>query len=106
VAGYFGVILVALTSLGLYWFSAKILGFSPEGLRPAFGKVLESIGLTLLFFALNLAVGMLAILAGRLLTGGFVSLYLASDITLVVLALLQGLTFQWWRELSRHWRRT
>jgi hypothetical protein len=106
VAGYFVVILVVLTSLGMYWFGAKIFGFSPQGLRPAFGKVLESIGLTLLFFALDLAVGMFTILAGRFLTGGFVSLYLASDATLLVLALLQGLTFQWWRELSRHRRLT
>ena len=100
-ARYFVLILVALTSLGTYWVGAKILGCSPAGLRQAFGKVLESIGLTLLFFALNLGLGMLVILAGRFLTGGFVSLYYASDITLLVLALLQGLTWQWWRQLSR-----
>lgn len=105
-AHYFVLILVALTSLGMYWFGAKISGFSAEGFRPACGKVLESVGLTLLFFALNLTVGMLVVLAVRSLTGGFVSLYHASDVTLLVLALLQGLTFQWWRELSRHRRQT
>lgn len=105
-ASSFILVLVGLTSLGMYWVGTKVWGFSAHGLRLAMGKVLESVGLTLLFLALNLAVGMLAILAGRFLTGGFVSLYLASDATLLVLAFLQGLTFQWWRELSRHRRRT
>lgn len=101
-ARYFVLVLVGLTSLGLYWVGAKLWGFSAHGLRLALGKVLESIGLTLLFFAMNLAVGMFAILVGRFLTGGFMSLYPASDVTLLILAFLQGLTFQWWRELSRH----
>jgi hypothetical protein len=91
-------VLVALTSLGTVLLGARALGLSQRGLRAAVGKMLECVGLTLVFFLGNLAAGMAVVLLGRLLTRGFVSLYLASDVTLLVLSLLQGVTFQWWRE--------
>lgn len=101
---HFVLILVALTSLGLWWSGAKLFGFSAGSLRLACGKVLESVGFTLLFLALDLAVAVVVILVARVALGQFVSLYYAADATLFVLAPLQGLTFQWWRELSH--RRT
>ncbi len=96
----FILLLVGLSSVGAYWVGAKGLGLSGRGLRTAVGKLLEGVGMTLVFLAVNLAVGMLALLATRGLTRGFVSLYLADDITLPVLSLLQGLAFQWWWERS------
>jgi hypothetical protein len=60
--------------------------------------MLEGVGMTLAFFAINLTAGVIIILAGRILLREFVSLYLASDLTLLVLSLFQGLAFQrWWQ---------
>ncbi len=60
--------------------------------------MLECVGLTLLFFGANLGVGVLAVLAARALTRGSVSLYLADDLILLPLSLLQALVFAWWRD--------
>jgi hypothetical protein len=94
------LIVAGLTSVGAYILGITRLRFSGSGLQLAFGKACECVGLTLVFFLLNLGVGMLAILAVRSFSGRFVSLYLMSDITLLVLSLLQALTFQAWREGS------
>ena len=96
----FILVLVGLTSVGAYLVGAKGFGLSANRLRTAIGRVLECVGMTLLFFVVNLAAGIIAILAARVLTRGGMSLYLADDVTLLVLSLLQGLTFQWWREPS------
>ena len=54
--------------------------------------------MTLAFFAINLAAGMIIILAGRLLLREYVSLYMVNDLTLLVLSLFKGLAFQrWWQ---------
>lgn len=66
----------------------------------AAGKMLEGIGLTFVFLALNLLVGAVAILATRPFAGGYGSLYLIADETLLPLSLCQGLIFQWWREVD------
>lgn len=95
---FFVPVLVGLTSLGGFLLGARAFGLSGRGLRAAVGKTLECVGLTLVFFLTNLVAGMAVVLLGRLLTRGFASLYLANDVTLLVLSLLQGLTFQWWRE--------
>jgi hypothetical protein len=90
-----------LTSVGAYALGIARLGFSRSGLRLAFGKACECVGLTLVFGVLNLAVATFAILAIRSLSGRFVSLYMASDVTFLMLAWLQALSFQAWREGSR-----
>lgn len=93
-------ILVGVTSVGAYLVGAKGLRLSGSGIRTAVGKMLECFGMTFVFLGLNITVGFTVILAARALTGGFVSLYLAADRTLLALSLIQGLTFQWWRDLS------
>ncbi|MGH8065894.1 MAG: hypothetical protein ACRERE_11825 [Candidatus Entotheonellia bacterium] len=98
----FILIIAGLTSVGIFVLGVTRLRLSKSGLWLAVGKTCECVGLTLVFLLLNLAVGGLAILAGRSLSGRFVSLYLVSDITLLMLALLQALTFQAWRDGSRH----
>jgi hypothetical protein len=98
----FILIVAGLTSVGIFTLGVTGLRLCKSGLGRALGKACECIGLALVFFLLNLAVGMLAVLAVRSLIGRFVSLYIASDATLLVLSLLQALTFQAWREGSRH----
>ena len=95
--------LVVLTSVGAYVFGIKRLGWSGMGIRSALSRMLECVGMILVFFLVNLAAGVMAILAVRLLTRGFVPLYLIGDETLLVLSLLQGLAFYLWRESSRPW---
>lgn len=100
----FILIIAALTSVGIFVLGVTRLRLSKSGLRLAVGKTCECVGLALVFLLLNLALGVLAVLAGRSLSGRFVSLYIVSDATLLILALLQALTFQAWRDGSRHHR--
>jgi hypothetical protein len=69
-------------------------------LRSALVRLLEWAGLTAGFYALNLLLGVLAVVALRKATGDFVSLYLNTDTTLVLLSALQAAVFQWWRAES------
>ncbi len=95
------LLLAGLTSIGMYVLGSKWLGYAQDTLGAAVTKVVECIGVVLAFFLVNLAAGLLIVLAARHLMGGFVSLYLVGDVTLLVLSLLQGLTFQFWREFSQ-----
>ena len=97
----FILVVAVLTSVGAYVFGIARLRFPRSGLRVALGRACECLGLTLVFCVLNLAVAVIAIVAMRSLSGRFVSLYIASDTTLVMLSLLQALTFQAWREGAR-----
>jgi len=92
--------LVGATSVAAYLIGARGLGLPGRALGVATGRMLECLGLTLLFFGANLAAGVLAILAARALTGGFVSLFLVNDAILLPLSLLQALIFAWWRAAS------
>lgn len=95
---YFVLALAGFTSLGAFWLGARGLGLSWRELGVAVGKMLECVGLAIVFFVTNIAAGMAVVLLGRTVTRGFAPLYLASDVSLVALSLLQALTFQWWRE--------
>jgi hypothetical protein len=92
--------LVALTS-GLAWRAGRRrLGLSLASLRPALLRLLEWMGLTALFYALNLFAGLALVLVIRKLTGSFVSMYINTDATLALLSAFQALVFQWWRAES------
>ena len=97
----FIVVPIILTSACASLVARRGFGLSWSRLRVAAGKMLACIGVTVIFLVANLAAAMLMILADRVLTGGYVSLYLANDVVLLVLSLLQALTFQWWRESSK-----
>lgn len=88
--------LVLVTSGGAWLVGTRWLGLPRAGLLTAGARMLEAIGLLMLFLALNLGLGGLAILAWRGLSGRFVSLYLLNDATLGVLSLVQALIFHWW----------
>ena len=92
--------LVGLTSAGACLIGGKVLGLSGRQLGHAGGKMLEGLGLSLAFFALNLVLGVAIILAVRNLTGIFVSVYHVADLSLLLLSCLQGLIFQYWRGLT------
>jgi len=64
-------------------------------LRGAALRALECLGLAVVFFVADVAVGVLMILAVRA-TGRFTSIYGLSDPTLVVLAFLQALVVHHW----------
>lgn len=92
--------LTALTSVGAYLVGLKGYGLSDEALGAALSKMLACVGATLLFFITNLVIAVIIILTVRSLTGVFVSVYVVDEVVWLFFSLLQGLTFQWWRELS------
>ncbi|PYN21668.1 MAG: hypothetical protein DMD99_19190 [Candidatus Rokuibacteriota bacterium] len=98
--GIFILALAGLTSVGAYFFGIGRLGLSSGSFGAAIGKMLEAVGTTLVFLAVNLAMAVTIVLAVRGVTGSFVSVYVTDDAVWMGLSLLQGLTFQWWRGLS------
>src|SRR5919197_608850 len=92
--------LTGLTSVGAFFFGVRRLRFSVQSLGTALGKTLESVGATVVFLTINLVAAVVVVLSMRGLTGTFVSVYVIDDAAWLGLSLLQGLPFQWWRELS------
>jgi hypothetical protein len=92
--------LTGLTSIGAYYVGAKTLRLASASLGAAIRKMLESVGMVLIFLAVNLTTAVLIVLAVRGLTGAFVSAYVTDDAVWLGLSLIQGLAFQWWRRLS------
>jgi hypothetical protein len=90
-------IVVVLTSAGAYLVGTRALGLTRARLRHAGGRTADCVGLGIVFLALNLAIGGLAVLALRLVTGQFVPLYTLNDGTIVILSVLQGMVVLWWR---------
>lgn len=95
------LVAVGLTSVGIYLIGAKRLGLPPSSFRRAVGKMIEGVGMTLIFFVVNLAAGAFTILTAGILTGEF-WFYLITHAAekWLVLSLFQALTFQWWQEHS------
>ena len=89
--------LVALSSVGAYFVGTNRLGLRAQSLLAAGARMLEVVGIALIFGAVNMSIGIIVIIATRTLTHWFLSLYMANDISLWGLSLLQGLTFYWWR---------
>jgi hypothetical protein len=95
---YFVLVLVASTSLAAGALEWRRQPRAAASLRAAASRALEAVGLTVLFFLANVGAGALLTVAARALRLGFVSLYLSTDVTLLVLSLLQALVYQRWRE--------
>ena len=92
--------LVALTSGLVSVIGRRGLGLRSSAVRPALVRLLEWVGLSVVFYAVNLCVGFVAVLVLRTLTGSFVSMYINTDTTLGLLSAFQALVFQWWRAES------
>jgi hypothetical protein len=92
------LILTGVTSAAALWIGTQGLRLRPGDLAPAVGKMLECLGMMLVFFMANAALGLVAIIGGRSLTGAFVSTYAMSDVALLGISFIQGLLFYCWRE--------
>jgi hypothetical protein len=93
----FLLLLTATTSLGAVVLGVRALGLSRGSLKAAGHCALELVGASVVFFVVNLVVGLPVILAVRALTSQFLSVYLLDDLMLVALSTLQGLVFCCWR---------
>jgi hypothetical protein len=91
---------VAGTTLAGWWFGRYILELSGVRFVSILAATLECLGMTVIFVLLNVVLGAVCVLAIRGLTTSFVSLYMFSDLALVLLSLLQGLAFRWWWQLA------
>jgi hypothetical protein len=89
--------LVGVTSALAYGVGAFGLRLSPRALGPALAHLLDVVGLIVVFYLANVAMGALVLVAARHLAHRVVSLYTLDDIALVVLSLLQAIAFQAWR---------
>jgi hypothetical protein len=89
---------VAATSAGALLVGALALGLPRAWLARAAGRVLETIGLSVLFFALNIGAGVAFIIGMRLVAGVFISVYAMDDLVLPLLSAGQALMFQAWRD--------
>ena len=98
--GIFMLAVVGLTSVAAYLLGARRLGLEPARLGAALGKMLETVGAVLIFLVADLLVAVVLVVVLRGVTGTFVSIYVTDDTVWMGLALLQGLLFQWWREVS------
>src|SRR5262249_60289490 len=85
------------TRLGVHFGGARALGVTGVRGGAAVGKMLESIGMVLIFLTVNLTASVLIVLVARGLTGTFFSAYAADDAVWLGLSLIQGLAFQAWR---------
>jgi hypothetical protein len=85
-----------VTALGAYLVGTRRLGLPAGGLRAAAAQTLECVGLSLVFLLANLVVGVVVVLALRLVTGQFVSMYVLNDVAIGVMAVLEAVAFRWW----------
>ncbi len=96
--GHILLVLFGCTSLGAYLVGTRGFGLSKERFQAAVGRMLTCLGTTLIFFGVNLGVGILVVLTARALPLGFLSMYLNTDVSLLVLSAIQGVTFACWRK--------
>lgn len=93
--GAFPLLVVALTSAAVYALARRRFGLPPAGLRRALPRLLETAGLAVGLYVLQVAVavGLTALARGA---GLFVSIYLSTDLSLLVAACLQAVILELW----------
>lgn len=73
----------------------------PSSTRPSLGRAvlltLEIVGISSLFLAGNLLLGVTIVVGVRTISPHFVSVYVLNDLSLVALSILQGAVFFCWR---------
>ena len=89
-------VVFALTSLALWLAAGRGLGLGATSIRSAAARALECMGLTVALAAVNIAAGIVLVMILRRVTGRFVSLYLNTDLVILVFALVQAVALQWW----------
>ncbi len=100
------VALVAVTSVVAFAIGVRWLKLPATQLRQAAPRTLEAVGFAAVFFAVNTAGWVIAVLGVRAMLDWFVSMYLFSGVTVGMLSLVQGMMFQRWWELSSCARRS
>lgn len=90
-------IALAASSLGAVFVGTRWLGLRGGALRRGLAMMLEAIGLGVVFFVANIAAGTAFIIAMRLTTGWFLSVYVMDDLVLPLLSLCEAMIFQAWR---------
>ena len=90
------LILVAATTGVAYAIGRRVLHLPRMALGAALRSALEWVGLTAVFMAANVLVGLAAVLALRAALVSFVSLYGVADVAVAVLSSLQAAAFQAW----------
>jgi energy-converting hydrogenase Eha subunit E len=93
----FLLLLTVATSLGAVVVGVRVLGLVRARLKTAVHCALELVGVSVVFFVVNLIVALPVILAVRAFTSQFLSVYLLNDLMLIVLSTLQGIVFCCWR---------
>lgn len=86
-----------LTSAGACALGVRRLGLPGNELGSAIRGMCRLAGTAIVFLALNLAIGLAALLVARGLLGAFVSVYLLNDAFVPVLSVLQAVIFECWR---------
>jgi len=94
------LLLLPVATSGAVILIARRAGPGHRGLGDAVRLVLELAGISTLFLVANLALGVAIVLATRLLSSVFVSIYVLNDLSLVALSFLEGAVFFCWRRQS------
>ncbi len=97
---YLIFIVTILTSCLIAWVGTAWVGLTWKTLRGAVIGLLESIGLTILFFGVNVILGVALILFARKVNLGFPYLYVMDDAALLVLSALQATLLAWWLRIG------
>ncbi len=93
----FLLLLVGTTSAAALLIGTRGLRLPRARLAAGFRSALELLGVSVLFFVVNLVLGITVILAVRAFTRQFLSAYLLNDLGLMVLSVVQGIVFECWR---------
>lgn len=91
-----------LTSGLAYACGRCVLRLSHRELSEAWRAALDCVWLSMVFFALNLSLGVVGVFVSRVASGIFISLYDVVDVTVLLVSLLQGVVFQVWRLEGRY----
>lgn len=97
------LVVVGVSSALALLLGRRRLGLSLRGLRYAWGPALECIGLAVVFYGVNVGLGLAGALISRAL-GSFASLYTSGDVSLPVFSVLQALVLECWRWSQPHSR--
>jgi hypothetical protein len=94
----FLILLVGFTSTFAHQCTRRLRPLSAGSLTAAVGEFFEWIGTFALFFAANLALGVVIISLIRGFTPRFVTLYVLENLLLLILSAAQAFVFQhWWK---------
>ena len=90
------IVAVMVTTFGAYAMSRVRRLPAQRSLSQVVAEVMECVGLSVTFLAVNVALGVTVILIIRTLSPIFVSLYAMDDLTVVALSAFQGIGFRFW----------